>query len=709
MKRLLALALSLALLTGCAHFGPHAGSGPDREPPRNQPPRPQQAEGVSLAYRAGKDLLQVYGENDWQDVYIDGVDIGLGKPGKFPGELGITYDDYYRWFGYISELGANAIRVYTILMPDFYNALYDYNAQAEKPLYFFQGVYNDENLVLRYNDVFAGNSAVYNSFVSDIHDCIDVVHGNARLEKRAGHAGGDYIRDVSGWLMGWIVGIEFSADIVRRTNVRSPDLTAYQGEYISIQDASAFEVFMAMSLDATAAYETEKYAVQRPVAFASWPTTDPLDHPDEVYQDTENGPGVDETKLICEEAFQAGIFVSSHIYPCYPDFLVIGDVYFQDDPPNSYLAYIKALKDHYGDLPLIVSELGVPSSRGVAHQDDNLGRDQGGHTEREQGEAIVSLLKDVKAAGAGGGIIFSWQDEWFKKTWNTSAYDDPDRRAYWSNVQTAEQCYGLLTFDPGAVQTVVTLDGRDREWENIGPVVSYGDLEVKAISDERYLYLHINTDGDFRLCFDINPDVGNTRWGDYTLGNGADFLLRREKGEAELLVDPYYYPMYFLETAMNGEGAFSYTSGPVVKDSGVFSPIDMILRRVVNHNGKSLPPSFCRTGSLRRGNGDPYSADFDSLADYCVGEGVTELRLPWALLNFADPSTGKIIGDVRAPDKAAYLDIPFRSVSDIGLGLFDEDGNAWGRFYLANWDEPTYHERLKQSYYIVREYWTGQG
>lgn len=708
MKRLLALCAALALLAGCAASIDDPSPSAPVGTTRNIPPQPQQVGEVSLAYRAGTDFLQVYGEEGWQDVYVNGVDIGTGKPGCFPGELGITYEEYYRWFGYISDLGANAIRVYTILMPDFYNALYDYNAQAEKPLYFFQGVYNDENLVLRHNDVFAGNNAVYDSFVADIRDCIDVVHGNARLEARAGRAGGDYIRDVSGWLMGWIVGIEFSADIIRRTNVRSPDLTAYAGRYVSIQDASAFEVFMAMSLDAAVAYETENYAAQRPVAFAGWPTTDPLDHPDEVYQDTENGPGFDETKLICEESFQAGVFVSSHIYPCYPDFLVIGDVYFQDDPPNSYLAYIKDLKRHYGDMPLIVSELGVPSSRGVAHQDETLGRDQGGHTEREQGEAIVSLLKDVKAAGAGGGIIFSWQDEWFKKTWNTSSYDDPDRRAYWSNVQTAEQCYGLLTFDPGAVQSVVTLDGKTQEWKNIEPAVSYGDLEVKVTSDERYLYLLVNTDEDFQLGLDIHPELGNTRYEGIALGEGTDFLLRRVKGGAEVLVDPYYYPMYFLETAMNGEAAFDYTSGPPIRDSGIFSPIDMILRRVVNYKGKILPVSLHNTGALRQGNGDPYSADFDSLADYCVGEGVTEIRLPWALLNFADPSTGEIIDDVYAGDRDSYLEIPFRSVSSIGVGLFDADGNAWGRFYLANWDGPTYHERLKQSYYIVQEYWTGQ-
>lgn len=705
MKRLLSLALSLTLLAGCARTGP----GPE-DTRWNAPPQPQQTDGVSLAYRAGTDLLQVYGENGWQDIYIDGVDIGAGKPGKFPGELGISYNDYYRWFGQISELGANAIRVYTILMPDFYNALYDYNAQAEKPLYFFQGVYNDEDLVLRYNDVFAGNNAVYDAFVSDIHDCIDVVHGNARLTERAGHASGDYVRDVSGWLMGWIIGIEFSADIIEQTNVYSPELTSYEGEYISIQDGSAFEVFMAMSLDAAVAYETENYAVQRPVAFVNWPTSDPLDHPDEADQEMENGPGIDEAKLIQEDAFQAGLFVSYHVYPYYPDYMMFSKMYLQDDPGNPYRGYLRTLKAHYGDLPVVITEIGQPSSRGMAHRDEARGFNQGNLNEKQQGENLVVLLDDIKAAGCGGGIIFTWQDEWFKRTWNAMAYDDPERRPYWSNVQTAEQNFGLLTFDPGLGQTVVTLDGRTREWEEIEPTVSYGGLEVKVNSDERYLYLLINTDKDFQLGFDINPDFGNRYYEGLSLGEGTDFIVYRRGEEAELLVDPYYYTTHFSYGYKHRSGFLKYHPEWTQRDNNVFVSIDMLMRRAIMlSDGEVIPTSTLRTGALRQGNGDPYSADFDSLADYCVGEGVTELRLPWALLNFSDPSTGEIIGDLYK-DASTIIEgnTPFRSVSNIGVGLFDQGGNAWGRFYLANWDEPTYHERLKQSYYIVQDYWAGQ-
>lgn len=719
LVRLLALTLAVCLLPlgGCARRAPEASTQPSQAVEATRRPEPaalplQTREGdVSLSYRAGEDYLQIYTQQGWEDIYLKGVDIGAGKPGYFPGELGITYADYLRWFHHIGDMGANVIRVYTILMPEFYEALYDYNTTAEKPLYFFQGVYNDESLLAEYGDVFAHGQAVYWNFVSDIQDCVDVVHGNVELAQNTGHAYGTYHCDVSPWQLGWLIGIEFDADTIDRTNKGSPEKTAYKGEYISVADASAFEVFLAMSMDHTTKYETERYQVQRPIAFCSWPTSDPLDHPDEGDQDMENGPGFDEAKLVVEDKMKAGIFVSYHVYPYYPDYLVYSDMYRKDDPQHAYRTYLQTLKEHYGKLPFIITELGVPTARGMAHRDENRDFDQGNHNEQEQGEILVALLEDVKAAGCGGGIIFTWQDEWFKRTWNTMDYDNAERRAYWSNIQTAEQNFGVLAFDPGRDKSVVTLDGDPTEWAAIERLVTYKDLEVKATSDERYLYLLINTDQDFELGFDIHPDVGNDTYNGIALGAGTDFYLRRTGDTAELLICPYYYTTGFTYGYFERKG-FRIETEPTwfEPNSGLFVPIDMMLNRsIVIGNGTRLPGSLHRAGDLVEGNGDPESPEFNSLADYCVGDGVTEIRLPWFLLNFSDPSTGEIVDNMYADPEASNEQIPFRTVEDIGVGLFDAQGNSWGRYTLKNWDMPTYHERLKQSYYIVREYWKSQG
>lgn len=63
-----------------------------------------------------------------------------------------------------------------------------------------------------------------------------------------------------------------------------------------------------------------------------------------------------------------------------------------------------------------------------------------GDYQKKTGKIGVRLYgKNIMASNALGGVVFTWQDEWFKRTWNTMELDNPDRRPYWSNVQTNEQ------------------------------------------------------------------------------------------------------------------------------------------------------------------------------------------------------------------------------------------------------------------------------
>src|SRR5665648_1240072 len=53
-----------------------------------------------------------------EETFITGVNIGLGKPGYYPGDIGINKQEYLRWFLQISEMNVNFIRVYTLQSPD---------------------------------------------------------------------------------------------------------------------------------------------------------------------------------------------------------------------------------------------------------------------------------------------------------------------------------------------------------------------------------------------------------------------------------------------------------------------------------------------------------------------------------------------------------------------------------------------------------------
>ena len=72
--------------------------------------------GVSYRFRAKDDYFYLYRNNDWQQLFMRGVKIGATEPGLFPGDLTISYETYFRWFGYISDMHCNCIRVYTLMI-----------------------------------------------------------------------------------------------------------------------------------------------------------------------------------------------------------------------------------------------------------------------------------------------------------------------------------------------------------------------------------------------------------------------------------------------------------------------------------------------------------------------------------------------------------------------------------------------------------------
>ena len=99
-----------------------------------------------------------------------------------------------------------------------------------------------------------------------------------------------------------------------------------------------------------------------------------------------------------------------------------------------------------------------------------------------------------------GGLVFSWHDEWFKRTWNTMDYDNPDRRPFWDNIQTNEQHFGLLSFEPDTEETQLLIDGDPSDWEarNEEPIETATEKSpiknVYMSSDARALYIRIDYD-----------------------------------------------------------------------------------------------------------------------------------------------------------------------------------------------------------------------
>lgn len=663
--------------------------------------------GISCMARTSGKEFQFYGpDGKWENTFMTGVNIGMGKPGYYPGEFAVTKDEFLRWFAQIGEMNSSVIRVYVPQKPEFYDALLQYNRTSKKPLYLIQGVYVNEKEAEHYENVYAEDSSLQDEFRKDIKDAVQMIHGDANIPEQTGRAWGSYRSDVSSYVAGFILGIEWSADLVKGTNKANPDKTEFAGKYVRTKNASPFEIFLAETAEYTVSFETEHYQMQRPVALSNWPTTDPLSHPNEPLKAAEDAVSVDTEHILSTDAFMPGFFASYHVYPYYPDFMSY-DTKYQKEGSNPYREYLKEL-NAWHSVPLLISEFGVPTSRGMTHRNDVLGYHHGHLTEEAQGKAVASMLKDIHDTGCAGGIVFSWQDEWFKTTWNTKDLDLPDRRALWPDVQTSEQSYGILTFDPSHANSTVKVDGSPKEWTEKDLILKQGDLKLSARSDEAYLYLLVK-DPDFSktdrvplyLPLDTIQGQGNSAWKKLRFERPADFLLKLDGPDnSALKIDPYYNTNYKLYTGnIYGEKEWSRF---IRKNSGVFEPIEQLLNRrlYLPETKEWIPFRTFPTGRLIYGITDPESPDYNSLADFYAKDGYVEIRLPWLLLNVKDPSSGKIIGNLHEGDG-----IPTETASAFYLGLGTE-GQAepvtMKSYSLPSYDTPTYTERLKKSYPLIQ-------
>ena len=672
--------------------------------------------GISCRFKAEGDYFYIYESGDWKQMFMRGVNIGATEPGLFPGDLTISYDTYYRWFGYISEMNCNCIRIYTLMPPQFYQALGDFNKKAKNKLYLYQGIWVNEEDIERLSDTYAENEKILNDFMTDAVNLVNVIHGKAKIAETAGEAYGTYNTDVSPWLVGWIIGIEWDPNFVINTNNQHPDKKDYDGEYLYTQTASPFEAFLCRVGDALIKHEAKTYKFQVPLAFSNWITTDPLTHPNEPHFD-EDKTTVNTENVKCRN-FGPGMFASYHIYPYYPDSLNYQEDYLEytDDSGkvNTYEAYLEDLKLAH-TVPIIVAEFGIPTSRGMGHE-SVMGYNQGMVDETAQGAMLIDMLGSIENAKYAGGIVFTWQDEWFKRTWNNVMFDIADRRPYWSNIQTTEQCFGLLAFDPGKESMAAYVDGDVSEWRNAKPTVTTAQGKLYIKSDERYLYIMLDAgDYDFEkdtLLIPINTiaDQGNLKAAQYNaeFDTAADFLIYiNGKDNSHIYVDRYYdaFNYYFLESKKLSDIKAEENAG--VKNSGMFD----IMRLCYGYNltvkgtNQVVPDKAYETGKLRYGNGNPKAQEYKSLSDFYFKNDKLEIRIPWQLLNVMDPSGKQQISDFRKTQvisPQAYQSFDFGFAYRTGAESLKI--TLGGSYEYNGWNTPTWHERLKPAYYELQNY-----
>jgi hypothetical protein len=582
------------------------------------------------------------------------------------------------------------------------------------------------------------------------------------IPARPGHAAGQYDADVSPWTLAYIIGREWEPFAVKAFDKGKPP-GSYSGQYLRIRRGPAMDLWMGRQCDYMLAYEADTYNALRPIAYTNWPTLDPLSHPTEATIAEEarwrlrsgrksvakkleyenDAISLDPNLVEPTPANPAGWFASYHAYPYYPDFIMLDPGYRQarsSEGRSSYFGYLRELVQHHKAIPTIISEYGVPSSRGMAHRDP-AGWSHGGHDERGMAAIDARLTREIREAGAGGGILFAWLDEWFKKNWVVIDYEIPlDNTRLWHNVMDAEQNYGILGQYAGEANRTPRLGGDPARWRALaavqsdGPGGSGGKLRViRAGADESYYYLAVDlAPGRFpwalmglQIAIDTYlPRVGQHRLTRTGLRSeiGFEFLVDLPAPDSgRMLATPDYNRHAAKLDPVTGDDYGQFARRPVItrdREDGRFDSLFVITNRArYARDGTFFPAGGYDRGKLEYG-----TEDRSTLADWYLDElaGLLELRIPWDLLNVTDPSSRTLLFD---RDSTGPLGTARAKDFHVGVAMYQKgdkagmvstlpavEGKVWRvtafpPWRWAGWTEPRFHTRLKPVYDSIKAVW----
>jgi len=665
---------------------------------------------VADAFRAeGQSIMQENPDGTFSPVQLRGVEMTSSIPGYMAWDFGTYVYDYLRWFGHIEAMGANTIFVPNTMDSNFYYAFYRHNnSYAETPLLLLQGVAGDD----------------YDSLTTNLREAIDVIHGR-RINFFARTGVEAFLFNVSEWVVGFVVGAEWDPDAIVFMNHFDPNAPeSFEGDFFSsAENASRFEVMLTRVMDTATSYESRRFKVQRPIGFISSPMTDFLEFAPAYARQLGKYAQLDAENILPTENMTAGTFASYRLFDFADDFsryitpeqyAELASIIAVIDQSCIYNGYLDFLVQ-YHTMPVIATGFGFSTSRAPYRQDRYP------LTEREQGEALVNMVTQLEERNWAGAMISTWQDNWGRRTWNTAFSSNPWRYQYWHNVQAVDQNYGLMTFDPGRYERPVLIDGDDSEWDESHFVHEYNGMRIYAQYTYQGLYLlirgnSVNPHNTLYLPIDVTPRTGTSMYYELEFERPADFLLILSGAHnSRLLVNQRYHATHQrFHEEMTGINPYTHDIPPMWDSE--FVPILLgiqnttIIDADVFEQGGELVEEMRRmlyhdTGRLTHGVGDPTSPNFNSLADFYFGDNLVEIRLPWMMLNFYDPSYMQVHDDY-------YLRFGVEGVrvNEIYIGVGATDGEipmspislyGWRRYGIYT------HERLKESYFIMQELWNG--
>lgn len=656
-------------------------------------------EGTQLVSKVTDGHFSVFQKGVWNKLYVKGVNIGPALPGIPQGSFSDDNTIYSQWLEDIGSMNANCISVNTLMPNGFYRALDIYNSNnPDKSLYFFQNIsINSEPPSGDFLD--QGYNAAYKKA---IEDTINAIHGNASIKIKDEQEFELYINDVSRYVLGYLADPSLNPVKVVATDMANSQFT-YQGGYVSSGlNATPTESWLASVCDEIYQYEEKNYNMQHPVAITSIPELDTLDHVKVNPNSKDNAVSVDINNIDISSQVKCGFFATYDIFPDQPGFLS-GETDEAKPAYAGYKEYMNRFMKTQEKYPVLISGVGLSTSMGSS-QIGAVGYQDGQHSETMQGEGIVSMMNIIKDSGCMGALVYEWTDEWGKRGPFTSSLTIPyERGNLWHNRTEPAQNYGILALESSTPKDyAMSIRGSD-PLESIAYTANESYFYVKAIFsklpnfNQKSIMIYLDTidrkNGEYMLA----PDV-NENW------SGVEYNINfQNEKQADLLVVPNY-------NASNG----SYFTA--VTTTGIFAKI---LRQL----SPAYTTALGETISAKYEDGSTLIAgSFDDSNNNFYFEGNTlYLRIPWARLNFTDPSSRLVLDDnnnkgivkdtkdalaVRMTDGiVASLVIMDKTTQNVDYH-FPESATASGykTFTWSTWDAPNYVTRNKKSYDIIKRY-----
>jgi len=288
-----------------------------------------------------------------------------------------------------------------------------------------------------------------------------------------------------------------------------------------------------------------------------------------------------------------------------------------------------------------------------------------------------------------------------------------EHHVYWHNAICPEQNYGILaneTFKPDQPNLVLEDD--------------FGVIQRMDISnDATFLYLDVYfkepvnlNQSDIKIGIDTYDRIaGSYRYSPSLLFNaptGMEFLLHFSKDIREIQVNPGY-----------NIGRLQFSSQ--VDYSGHFERIDPIINKErTTKNGRHIPEIRDNGSSLSYGEFGGNTHHY-----YIENETILHIRIPWGRLNVTDPTSRTVLDDTKKYNYYPPRDTFTTKVTtgflltavvqdsqgrllDIFPGTITSSSEQvvqWGTLVSYVWDTwtwgtPPYNQRLKESYWILQEY-----